>query len=94
MYTMSESPLRSILKLLVARFAVKTLPQAIRIVKIVVGFTLLLFGIVLIFTPGPALVIIPIALAILAGEFVWARRILRKFKRRFNSGQDEEEPDR
>jgi tellurite resistance protein TerC len=69
----------SYIELLVARITVKTLPQAIRIVRIVVGFTVLIIGLVLLVTPGPAVVVIPIGLAILAGEFVWAKRILKKF---------------
>lgn len=51
-----------------------------RLIVFVVGGTILLFGIVLIFTPGPAIVIIPLALAILATEFVWAELLLHKIK--------------
>ena len=69
----------SFLEIVIARFTVKTLPQAVRIVRIVVGFTVLIIGLILLVTPGPAVVVIPIGLAILAGEFVWARRILKKF---------------
>ncbi|RMG67971.1 MAG: hypothetical protein D6710_10755, partial [Nitrospirae bacterium] len=36
-------------------------------------------GIALIVLPGPATVVIPAALAILATEFVWARKLLKKF---------------
>ncbi len=69
----------SILKLFLSRLTVKTLSQARRIIKIVIGFTLLLVGIALIFLPGPATVVIPLALAILAGEFLWAKRLLDRF---------------
>jgi tellurite resistance protein TerC len=69
----------AVVKLLIAKFTVKTLPQAVRMIRIVVGFTLLLTGVILLVLPGPAVVVIPLALAILAGEFVWARRLLRKF---------------
>lgn len=34
----------------------------------------------MIVTPGPAIVVIPVGLGILATQFVWARRLLRKFK--------------
>ncbi len=61
------------------RFAVQTLSQAKRLIKIVLGFTLLIIGILLIVLPGPATVVIPAALAILATEFVWARKLLKKF---------------
>ena len=62
-------------------FVVSTLKQAKRVVVIVVGFTVLIIGIVLIVLPGPASLVIPLALAILATEFVWARRLLVRFKR-------------
>ncbi len=55
--------------------------HAKRLVKVVVGFTLLILGIALIVLPGPAFVVIPLALAILAGEFVWARKLLRRVKK-------------
>ena len=51
-----------------------------RIVIAVFGVTVILLGVVLIFTPGPALVVIPLGLAILATEFFWARRLLRRMK--------------
>ena len=43
---------------------------------IAAGFTLLLGGIVMLVLPGPAFVVIPIGLAILALEFTWAERLL------------------
>ena len=51
-----------------------------RIVISIVGASVLLLGIVMILTPGPAIVMIPLGLAILAVEFVWARRWLRKLR--------------
>jgi uncharacterized protein (TIGR02611 family) len=59
---------------------VKTLKQAKRLIVSVVGFTVLLIGIAMIVLPGPAFIVIPLALAILATEFVWARRLLNKIK--------------
>jgi hypothetical protein len=41
-----------------------------------VGGSLLLAGLAMLVLPGPAFVVIPAALAILAIEFVWARRWL------------------
>jgi tellurite resistance protein TerC len=49
-----------------------------RIVVAVVGGTITLIGIALLILPGPAFIVIPIGLSILATEFVWARRFLRK----------------
>ena len=48
-----------------------------RIAVTVVGSTLLVLGIALIVLPGPAFIVIPAGLAILAIEFAWARRWLR-----------------
>ena len=54
-----------------------------RIVIAIVGFTVLLLGVVMIILPGPAFIIIPLGLAILATEFVWAQRLLTKAKAYF-----------
>lgn len=54
-------------------------PPFVRRVTVgVIGTTILLFGIALLVLPGPAFVVIPLGLAILATEFVWARRWLQK----------------
>ena len=60
--------------------AINTIYQAKRLIKIVVGFTVLLFGCIMIFTPGPGLVTIVAGLAILGTEFVWARKLMKRFK--------------
>jgi tellurite resistance protein TerC len=52
------------------------LRYAWRVVIFIVGTTVLLLGIALIVLPGPAFVVIPVGLAILATEFAWARRWL------------------
>lgn len=57
-----------------------TYRAARRVVITVVGVTVVLIGVVLIFTPGPAMVVIPTGLAILSVEFAWARRWLRKLR--------------
>jgi uncharacterized protein (TIGR02611 family) len=51
-----------------------------RLGVLVVGLITLIAGIIMIFTPGPAVVFIPAGLAILATEFEWARRILRRVR--------------
>jgi tellurite resistance protein TerC len=58
-----------------------TYKVARRIVIAIVGFTVLLLGIVMIVTPGPAFIMIPGGLAILGLEFAWARHWLRKARR-------------
>ncbi len=44
----------------------------------VVAVTVTLAGIAMLVTPGPAFVIIPIGLAMLALEFAWAERLLER----------------
>jgi Putative transmembrane protein (PGPGW) len=59
----------------------RNLPFAREIVVGVMGGTIVLIGIVLLLTPGPAAVVIPIGLLILASEFAWARYALQRRKR-------------
>jgi uncharacterized protein (TIGR02611 family) len=54
--------------------------RAKRLVKIVVGFTMLLLGVIMLVTPGPGAVVIGFGLALLAAEFVWAQRLLNRLK--------------
>lgn len=54
-----------------------------RVFIAVSGTTVLVCGLALIFLPGPAILVIPIGLAILATEFVWARTVLKKMKNLF-----------
>ena len=53
-------------------------PGIRRVVVGIIGVTILLIGFALIFLPGPAIVVIPLGLALLATEFAWARRYLQK----------------
>jgi len=70
-----------------------TYKLARRIVVGVVGTTVLLLGIVMMVTPGPGLIVIPIGLAILSIEFAWARFWLRRVRQSisgFNSNSHAE----
>ena len=49
------------------------------------GGSLLIAGLAMLVLPGPALVVIPAALAILAIEFVWARRWLAWLRERLKA---------
>ncbi len=51
----------------------------------VIGFTVLAIGLVMVVLPGPALLVIPLALGILATEFVWARNLINKVKSKFST---------
>jgi len=55
--------------------------DVLRYAKITGGFLLLVAGIAMIALPGPGWLTIAAALAILAGEFAWARRLLDQLKR-------------
>ena len=44
----------------------------------VIGITVVVFGLALIVLPGPAVLVVPLGLAILATEFAWARRLIRR----------------
>ncbi|MBT8081544.1 MAG: PGPGW domain-containing protein [Gammaproteobacteria bacterium] len=57
-----------------------TYKAARRIVIGVVGATVLIIGVIMLVTPGPALVVIPVGLAILSIEFTWARHWLRRLR--------------
>ena len=61
-------------------FLLKSLRQVKRVIIAVVGFTVLAIGLVMIVLPGPAILIIPVAMGILATEFVWARNLINKVK--------------
>ena len=62
----------------IAKITYKT---ARRIAVAVVGSSVLLIGVIMIFAPGPALIVIPVGLAILSAEFAWARLWLRKLRK-------------
>ena len=59
-----------------------------RIVIAIVGFSVLFVGVAMIILPGPAFIVIPLGLAILATEFVWAQRLLTKAKAYFQKQRE------
>jgi tellurite resistance protein TerC len=62
-----------------------TYKTARRIVILAVGSTVVAIGVIMLVTPGPGLVVIPIGLAILGIEFAWARHWLRKVREGISS---------
>jgi uncharacterized protein (TIGR02611 family) len=52
--------------------------RAYRVVYVIAGFTVTAAGLAMLVLPGPALVVIPIGLAMLALEFAWAERVLER----------------
>jgi len=75
----------------------KGLPWLRKAIVAVVGFTVLLIGVVMIVTPGPAIVVIPLGLAILATEFVWAHKLLERareiVKKKMKKGEPKAKPE-
>lgn len=59
-----------------------------RVATIVGGFTVLAVGVALLVLPGPGILIIAVGLAILSAEFVWARRLLARFKEQARAARD------
>ena len=53
-------------------------PRVRKMIVGVIGSTGLLFGLALTVLPGPAVVVVPLGLAILATEFAWARQLIRR----------------
>lgn len=51
-----------------------------KVVIAVIGVSVLLIGAAMVFLPGPAIIVIPAGLAILATEFGWARILLSRLK--------------
>ena len=62
-----------------------TYKLARRIVISVVGATVLVIGVIMIVTPGPALILIPVGLAILSIEFAFARSWLKRLREAISS---------
>ncbi len=53
-------------------------PRVRKLIVAVIGSTVVLFGLTLIVLPGPAVLVVPIGLTLLATEFAWARRLIRR----------------
>jgi tellurite resistance protein TerC len=54
-----------------------------KIVIAIMGGTVLLIGVIMIVAPGPAIIVIPLGLAILATEFAWARHYKEKLEQKW-----------
>ncbi len=70
-------------------FVLKTIKQVKRLIVAVIGFTVLLIGAVMIVLPGPAFIVIPVGVGILATEFVWARSLLKRVKTKLKEGKNQ-----
>ena len=59
-----------------------------RILFTIAGAAMTLAGLAMLVTPGPAFVVIPIGLAMLALEFTWAERALERVLKEAESAKD------
>jgi uncharacterized protein (TIGR02611 family) len=66
--------------------------QAKRLIIGTVGLTVVLIGVVMVVLPGPAVLVIPAGLGILATEFMWARRLLKTIKGKFQNAMGKGTP--
>ncbi len=62
---------------------IKSIKQLKKIIIGIIGITIVVIGLFMIVLPGPAFIVIPLGLSILATEFLWAKRIMEKFKAKF-----------
>ena len=63
--------------------------RARRLIVAVVGSAIVLMGLAMVVLPGPAFIVIPLGLGILAIEFEWARQLLRKVKDKWQRKSNE-----
>jgi len=49
------------------------------------GATLILLGFAFFFLPGPGIVLVIVGLIILAGEFVWAKKLLKQMRHKIEN---------
>ena len=68
----------------------KSIKAVKRIIVAIIGFTVLIIGVAMIILPGPAFIVIPLGLAILATEFVWARKLLKRIKNTLRRQKEED----
>ena len=54
----------------------------------VIGGTIVIVGLLLVFLPGPGALVILLGLAVLGSEFVWARRLIKRARELSKQGSD------
>ena len=62
----------------VIRIGLQNRPRIRKLIVGVIGGTVFLFGLALMILPGPAVLVVPLGLAILATEFAWARLLIKR----------------
>lgn len=72
----------------IERLVLASYRQARKTVILLLGSSVLIVGVAMVLLPGPAMLVIPLGLAILGLEFAWARRWLAKIKIKFQDARD------
>lgn len=70
-----------------------TLRTARRWVVAVVGGTIAAIGVALLVLPGPGIVVIALGIGLLATEFAWARRLMRRVRAQLPGASQNGDPD-
>ena len=58
-----------------------------KLIVLVIGLTVMIMGIMLLFLPGPGIPIIFLGIVILAAEFLWARYLLKRIRKEFRKSK-------
>ncbi|HEV3408882.1 MAG TPA: PGPGW domain-containing protein [Chthoniobacterales bacterium] len=61
-----------------AKLGLDRMPVIRKVIWSVLGITVLLIGVAMTVLPGPAIIVIPLGLAILGSEYAWALRVIRR----------------
>lgn len=69
------------------RLAIASYAQARRAIILLLGSSILLLGVAMVALPGPAILVIPLGLTILAVEFTWAARWLTRYRKTFDEAR-------
>lgn len=69
------------------RLAISSYAQARRTIILLLGSSILLLGVAMLVLPGPAILVIPLGLAVLAMEFTWAARWLTRYRKTFDEAR-------
>lgn len=75
-----KTAMRDFLQRWIKKLGLDHSPRLRKTLVAIIGVTLLLFGLALIVLPGPAFIVIPLGLAVLATEFAWAKRVVKRGK--------------
>ena len=75
-----EGPVEEVEMSDLERLIAEGIRAARRVIVGVIGLTVIVVGVALLVLPGPAFVVLPIGFGILAIEFEWARRLMRRVK--------------